>query len=157
MCENAHVLHSKNTKLSPTTAQHLVGVKTVKKTILGGRDDGQSHALSNWQFPIALSKSGLKKLIRLRKKWRFAFKARWIRGQFGCSYKDSEISFQVPCLRHPEPKTFFSYTTTTTRGQDIHPQTTNRSTLSISNQLLVFYFATVSFFFFVCVFFVLKI
>lgn len=58
----------KNTKLSPTTAQHLVGVKTVKKTILGGKDDGQSHALSNWQFPIALSKSGLKKLIRLKEK-----------------------------------------------------------------------------------------
>lgn len=38
---------------------------SVKKTVWGEGDDGQSHALSNWQFPIALSKSGLKKSIRL--------------------------------------------------------------------------------------------
>lgn len=54
----------------------------------------------------------------------------------------------------------FSSDQTTTRptGRTSIHQTTNRSTLSVSNQLLVFYFATVSFSFFcVCLFFVLKI
>lgn len=48
----------------------------------------------------------------------------------------------------------FSSDQTTTRptGRTSIHQTTNRSTLSVSNQLLVFYFATVSFSFFLCVF-----
>lgn len=119
----------KNTKLSPTTAQHLVGVKTVKKTILGGEGWWSISRI----IKLAVSNSALKvrsqKAHSIKKKMTFCVQG-VIRGQFGCSYKDSEISFQVPCLRHPEPKTFFSYTTTTTRGQDIHPQTTNRSTLN---------------------------
>lgn len=124
---------------------------SVKKTVWGEGDDGQSHALSNWQFPIALSKSGLKKSIRLVLK-NDVLRSRLDEFEVSLGartrHRRSPFKFLVCAIltenllqqqrrRQPEGRTSF-------HKQQIAP-------LSVSNQLLVFYFATVSFFFFVCV------